>query len=112
MAMSNRLNHINMDDTHKLLELATVLDLDVRLSTLVRDLEWPVLHVALDLGIIELATNETLSVEDGVLRVRVVGILGGVTNTENSWSERSDGMRYDATHRRSSPKATHEGVIR
>ena len=41
MAMSNRLNHINMDDTHKLLELATVLDLNVRLPALAGDLEGP-----------------------------------------------------------------------
>ena len=69
-------------ETHEFAELATVLDLDVRLSTLVCDLEWPVLHVALDLGIIELATNETLCVEDGVFRVRVECILRAVTNTE------------------------------
>ena len=80
MAMSNILNQINMDDTHKLLELATVLDLDVRLSTLVRDLEWPVLHVALDLGIIELATNETLSIEDGVFRVHGGLVFGSITD--------------------------------
>ena len=74
--------HTRLDEeTHEFAELATVLDLDVRLSTLVRDLEWPVLHVALDLGIIELATNETLSVEDGVLRVGVERVLRAVTNT-------------------------------
>ena len=41
MAMSNRLNHINMDDTHKLLELATVLDLNIGLPALRSDLERP-----------------------------------------------------------------------
>ncbi|KAL7278603.1 LOW QUALITY PROTEIN: hypothetical protein ACG7TL_007604 [Trametes sanguinea] len=62
-------------------ELATVLNLDDRLSTLVDDLEGPVLHVALNLRIIELATDETLSVKDRVLRVGVEGVLRGVTNT-------------------------------
>ena len=50
--------HTRLDDeTHEFAELATVLDLDVRLSTLVRDLEWPVLHVALNLRLVKLATN-------------------------------------------------------
>ena len=73
--------HTRLDEgTHEFAELATVLDLDVRLSTLVRDLEWPVLHVALDLGIIELATNETLGVEDGVVGVHRDLVLGRITD--------------------------------
>ena len=67
--------------TYEFPELATVLDLDVGLPTLAGDLERPVLHVALDLGVIELATNETLGVEDGVLRVGVERVLRAVTNT-------------------------------
>ena len=39
------------------------------------------LHVALDLRIIELATNETLRVEHRVLRVGVEGVLRAVTDT-------------------------------
>ena len=75
--------HTRVDgETHEFAELATVLDLDVRLSTLVRDLEWPVLLVALGLRVIDLASNETLGVEDGVFRVRVVRVLRGVTDTK------------------------------
>lgn len=55
--------------THEFTKLATVLDLNVRFSALVGDLEGPVLLVALDFRIIGLATNQTLGVEDGVLRV-------------------------------------------
>lgn len=59
-----------------------MLDLDSRLSTFARDLEGPVPHVALDFRIIELPADETLSVEDSVLRIRVECILCGVTDTE------------------------------
>ena len=58
-----------------------MLDLDDRFACLSNNLEWPVLHVALNLGVIELATNETLGVEDGVLRVGVERVLRAVTNT-------------------------------
>jgi len=40
------------------------------------------LLVTLDLRIVHLATNQTLSVKDSILRVGVEGVLGGVTNTE------------------------------
>jgi hypothetical protein len=52
------------DQTHEFLVLATVLDLDVRFSTLVNDLEGEVFDIGLHLRIGEFATNETLSVED------------------------------------------------
>ena len=38
------------------------------------------LHVRLNLQVGELATNKSLRVEDSVFRVRVVGVLGGVTD--------------------------------
>ena len=44
--------------------LATVLDIDVWLTTLVNDLEGKVLHIGLNLGIGEFTTNETLGIED------------------------------------------------
>jgi hypothetical protein len=40
------------------------------------------LLVALDLRIVHLAANQTLSIEDSVFRVGVEGVLGGVTDTE------------------------------
>ena len=74
--------HTTLDEeTHEFAELATVLDLDIGLSGLAGDLEGPVFHVALDFRVIGLATNQTLGVEDGVLRVGVERVLRAVTNT-------------------------------
>jgi len=39
------------------------------------------LLVTLNLRIVDLTTNQTLSVEDSIFRVGVEGVLGGVTNT-------------------------------
>ena len=52
--------------TYKLLGLALVLNLDDGLTTLVDDGEREVFHIGLNFGVIELASNETLSIEDGV----------------------------------------------
>ena len=41
----------------------------------------PVLHVALNLRLVKLATNETLRVEDSVFRVRVEGVLRSITHS-------------------------------
>merc|ERR1711977_814766 len=46
--------------------LAEVVDRDVWGAVLVDDLEWPGLHVLLDLCVVEAATDETLCVKDGV----------------------------------------------
>ena len=43
------------------------------------------LHVALDLGVVSLAANKTLGVEDGVLRVGVERVLRTITNTRETW---------------------------
>jgi hypothetical protein len=51
------------------LGLTLELNLDDWLSSLVDDLEWEMLHVGLDLSIVKLATDQTLSVEDGVVSV-------------------------------------------
>ena len=61
-------------------EFASVLDRNGRFAVFLRNFEGPVLHVALDLGVIKLATNETLGVEDRVLRVHGSLVLGGITN--------------------------------
>ena len=39
------------------------------------------LLVTLDLRIVHLATNQTLSIKDSILRVGVEGVLGGVADT-------------------------------
>ena len=67
--------------THELTVLAVVLDRDDRLASSVDDGEGPVLHVLLEFGLVELATDQALCVEYGVLRVGGECVLGGVTNT-------------------------------
>ena len=69
------------DATYKFASLATVLDLHTRLPALVDDLEGPVLHIALDLRFVHLATDKTLSVEDGVFGVGMKSVLGAITDT-------------------------------
>ena len=86
-----------------------MLNLDNRFSTLVVDLEGPVLHVALDFRIVILATDKTLCVEDGVFGVGVECILGRVTDTERKFSIHNVNKRRKCTHSRSSSvKETHE----
>ena len=62
------------------LGLALELDLDDGLATTVDDLEGEVLHVGLDLSIAELAADQTLGVEDGVVGVHGDLVLGGITD--------------------------------
>ena len=57
------------ESTYEFLLLTAVCYADVGLAALVEDSEGEVLDVGLNLGIGELAANETLGVEDGVLRV-------------------------------------------
>jgi len=64
----------------EVLGLALELNLDDGLASLVNDLEREVLHIGLDLRIVELATDQSLGVEDGVLGVHGDLVLGGITN--------------------------------
>ena len=66
--------------THELPVLAAVLDLNSGLVVLLNDLEWPVLLVPNDLGVVDLAANETLGVKDSVFGVAVVRVLRGITD--------------------------------
>jgi hypothetical protein len=66
--------------THELLLLALVLHLDDGLSSLVDDLERPVLHVGLDLSVGELASDQSLGVKDGVVGVHGDLVLGGISD--------------------------------
>jgi hypothetical protein len=69
---NGQLNDVIKSDgitTHEFLLLSLEFDLDDWLATLVNDLEWPVLHVSLDLSVGEFSTNETLGIEDGVVWV-------------------------------------------
>jgi hypothetical protein len=60
--------------------LALELDLDDGLAGTVDDLEGEVLHVGLDLSIAELATNQALGVEDGVVGVHGDLVLRGISD--------------------------------
>jgi hypothetical protein len=71
----------------ELLLLTLELNLDDGLATLVNDLEGEVLHVGLDLSVGKLAANETLGVEDGVVRVHGDLVLGGITDQTLGVSE-------------------------
>jgi hypothetical protein len=62
------------------LGLALEIDLDEGVAFLVNDSERPVLHISLDFGIVETTTDETLSIEDGVLGVHSSLVLGSITN--------------------------------
>ncbi len=54
----------NQSTTHKFFVLTAVLNTDVGLCGLVKDLEREVLEIRLHFGIIELATDKTFRVED------------------------------------------------
>jgi len=71
----------------ELLVLALELDLDVRLAGLLDNLKGEVLHVGLHLCVGELAADQALRVEDGVVRVHGDLVLGGVTNQALSVGE-------------------------
>ncbi|PKS06781.1 hypothetical protein jhhlp_006855 [Lomentospora prolificans] len=93
------LSHLGEDHSgnllgSELLGLALELDLDDRLATLVvLDSEGEVLHVSLDLGVVELASNKTLGIEDCVLGVHSDLVLGRVSDETLSVGE-SDYQKY------------------
>ena len=64
----------------ELLVLALELDLDDGLAATLDDLEGEVLHIRLHLRVRELAPDQSLGVEDGVLRVHGDLVLGGISN--------------------------------
>ena len=55
-------------------------DLDCWLAGLVYDLEGPVFHVCLDGGVLEVASDQALGVEDGILGVGCELVLGCVAD--------------------------------
>jgi hypothetical protein len=81
----------------ELLGLPSVLDLDHGLAALVNDLEGPVLHVGLDLGVGKLAANETLGVEHRVVRVHGDLVLGGIADETLRVVERDIGRGGSVT---------------
>ena len=74
-----------------MLGLAAVLDLNVRLPRPVDDLEGEVLHVRLDLRVLELASDKTLGVEDRVVGVHRDLVLGRITDQTLVVGERDVG---------------------
>ena len=75
----------------EVLLLTLELDLDDRLAGLLDDLEGEVLHISLNLSIVELAANETLGIEDGVGRVHGDLVFGGITDQTLSVCEGDEG---------------------
>jgi len=73
----------NHRKTYQILVFTPVLDSDNRFTVFAFDLEWPVLHITLNLRIFHLATDQTLRVEYCILRVRMECIFSGVTDTIN-----------------------------
>jgi len=82
--------------TYEFLSLASVLDADIGLATLVEDSEGEVLHIGLDLRVLELAADETLGVEDTVISQSVIAPLrqGKIKRTCCEGSSRSGFSRH------------------
>ena len=97
--------------THEALVTTLGVHSDDGFPALLCDLEGPVLHILLNIGVVHLAANETLGIEDGVLGVGVEGVLGGVTDTARM-SKKSYRAHRNTYSRSSSLKLTQEGVIR
>jgi hypothetical protein len=74
-----------------LLLLTLELDLNDRLTSAVNDLEGKVLHICLNLWVCELTTNQSLGIEDGVLRVHGDLVLGGISDETLSICECDEG---------------------
>jgi len=95
VGLSN-LAHLGQDHGGNLLgceglALALELDLDDGLAATVDDLEGEVLHVGLNLGIVELASNQPLCIEDGVDGVHGDLVLGGISEKTLGICERNEG---------------------
>ena len=56
------------------------INLNMRLLVLVDDCEWEQFRIGLNSWIVEFATDQTLSVEDGILWIGCQLILGSITN--------------------------------
>ena len=67
--------------SHEMAVVSFVLNSDSGFAVLFCDAEWPVLHVADDVLVVHLATNEALGVKDSVFGVRVEGVFGAVADT-------------------------------
>ena len=66
--------------TYEILGSATVLGLDVGFASLVDNLEGAVLSIGMNLSIAELATDETLCIENGVVGVHRDLVLGSIAD--------------------------------
>jgi hypothetical protein len=81
----------------ELLLFTLELNLDDGLATLVDDLEGPVLHIRLDLSVGKTTTDQTLSIEDGVVRVHGDLVLGGITDETLGIGESHEGRGSTVT---------------
>lgn len=71
--------------------LALELNLNDGLASTVNDLEGKVLHIRLHLSIIELAANQPLRIEDGVVGVHGDLVLGGISDKTLSIGKGNEG---------------------
>lgn len=60
--------------------LSLVLNSNSGFAVLFCDAEWPVFHIADNVLVVHLATNEALGVKDSVFGVRVKGVFGAVAD--------------------------------
>ena len=70
----------SLDMTYELFLLSTVFNLNNRFTSFGDNLERPVFHVWLNFGVVEFPTDQTLSIENGVVRVHGDLVLGGITD--------------------------------
>nr|AAC04953.1 Yal004wp [Saccharomyces cerevisiae] len=71
----------------KVLGFTLKFNLNLRLTVNIDQLEWEVLHVSLHFWVVEVSTDQTLSVENGIRRIHSSLILSSITNQSFSVSE-------------------------
>ncbi|KZV13465.1 hypothetical protein WN66_00079 [Saccharomyces cerevisiae] len=71
----------------KVLGFTLKFNLNLWLTVNIDQLEWEVLHVSLHFWVVEVSTDQTLSVENGIRRIHSSLILSSITNQSFSVSE-------------------------
>ena len=99
-------------DAHKVVCFAFVLDSNCRFALFLGDLERPVFHITFDVGIVNLATDQTFDIKDSVFRVRMSRVPRSVPDPRKEVSPCAMSIRADAYNRPPSVKETQDGVIR
>lgn len=74
--------------TYEILWTTLVIDSNVRPRVLLDDLEWPMLHVLLNLRVVDFSSDQPLRVEHGILGVGGEGVFRGVSDSANAVSDK------------------------